>query len=407
MIHKRQKVIFELVREIHEICESNKIQYFLADKLALLAYRKDDASLETLNAGRILMTAENFRRFIEAYNAHPNHNRVIEWMGNNESFPGLFLRYINTETVYYTPQRLSTEKYLGMYVTIDVIRPAGKRGRRYDAIENAWANLCYGYEAKGRKLEPIARRSLAMACKSRGNKRVANQLANFLLKKFSSKNWGKEIALKKGALSKKKTFSSLLFQEHQIAELDKQSFYVPKKLQEYLEATYGQNRYKEVEITVIANQANCFCDTDLSYKELDLMSYRDSIREVLQKTKAEVNRERAAKKKRQYYFDIMTRTFYRYYYAIELLPQLDTLEEWYSQKDYIRLDEALEPYVRMAKRYKNKGLSLYLNDRLNSLIKKRYEISTKALFGDTPEALKKTIKIYDFKGEYIKSIGDE
>ena len=179
-----KKIILDMLDEIHTICRNKKIQYFVADGLALSVFNNGKMDNKPWYTGTILMTAEGIKQFISAFNEKKIKNRSIEWMGNNKNFPGPFLRYVNTKTLYCTPERLAIENDLGMCITIELLRYSkGKKRKYYEPLEKAWRDLSFDIKKrKGKKLN-IYKIFLKLGCIVFGKGRLALKLNDFFLKK--------------------------------------------------------------------------------------------------------------------------------------------------------------------------------------------------------------------------------
>ena len=185
-MNKSVNIIMELLSEIHFICKQNNIQYFVAGEIALCIY-KGKGFPQDLDTAKVIMTSNNLKKFIKMYNGNKKENRAIEWMGNNENFSRVCLRYINTGTTYYTPYRVSVEKHLGMFVTIDVLRPYNKKEKVFRALESAWYNYTFDFPSKGMKLEPKLRKLLNLSGKVFGKKIISKLLVEFFFTKVQRK----------------------------------------------------------------------------------------------------------------------------------------------------------------------------------------------------------------------------
>ena len=396
------KVVYNLLTDIDEICRKNNIEYFLANRLALIAYRGDKG--DDYNMGRIVMTAENFKRFIKACKYNMGNDRIIEWMGNSENFPGIFLRYVDVNSTYYTTKRLRVEKELGMFVTIDVLRPAGKREKYYRTIENAWRNFSFGMPAGGKKWEGHIIKGLKIACSLFGKKKVSKLLFIFLLNRYKSKNMRTKCYIQADIKTSLRYYYPIeLFKKSKSVRLYDKYFMVPSNLKRYVRGLYGQPGRIEASV-VSENTIDYFCDPNFSYKELDLSVYRDEIKTIKTGLGLEARRATGVIKARNKCFDLMYRSYYRYYYGLVVFKDIDYMELLYQNGRFAELDEILLPYYRLALKYSKKGLSLFIGERVNRLLEKRYKANLNRLFYGTPSDFKNGVKIYDSDGEFLKSV---
>lgn len=395
------KVIYSLLIEIDEICKRNNIDYFLANRLALIAYRGNEG--DDYNTGRIFMTAENLKKFIKACEVEITESRVIEWMGNNERFPGVFLRYINTDSTYYTTKRLCTENNLGMFITIDVLRPARKNEKYYHTIENAWKNFSFDMPAGGKKWENKVLKILKTGSAIFGREKISKFLIKFFLNRYQSKYAVERFYLHEDVKKTRRYYSTNFFKEAVNVKLYDKYFKVPQNLDKYIKKQYAFPR-QESKSVIPNNTIDYFCDPNISYKELDLLKYRNEIKNIRTKLQLEIRKALKVIKERDRCFDLMLRSYYRYYYGLVVFKDMDYLESLYLEKNFDELDRALFPYYRLALKYSQKNLSLFIGERINRLLEKRYNANLEKLFPQTPQIFKEGIKLYNYKSEFLKSI---
>ena len=252
----KQDVLKKLMTEIHQICIKNEIEYFVPNEYAP-AINKDFYNRGSrIDPGYILMTASNLDKFVKTCNSQINENRVIEWLGNNDSFPGLFVRYIDIGTTYYTHRRFIYEKFLGIYITIHLLRPQKKKSIYFRTLEHAYINIIQGKKARGKKLEPILRKYLLKRIETKGQSVVTRGILHRLLIQYNNTKKCKKFWIITEDLSVK------------YFELD--------------ELLSGELEFKK-NVYQFSNNMDFFCDSEISYKDLGLEQYQASIKEILTK----------------------------------------------------------------------------------------------------------------------------
>ncbi len=60
----------------------------------------------------------------------------------------------------------------------------------------------------------------------------------------------------------------------------------------------------------------------------------------------------------------------------------------------------MDPYVEDLRKLKN----IYISERINNILREHYDIDTEEMFSDYQEFYKEGIKIYDYKGNYIRTV---
>lgn len=396
----RSEVIKRLIAEVHQICCKYGIEYFLTDELALTAYRGEDISETDISSGSILMTVVNFHKFIKQCDRNLGKDRAVEWMGNNGNFPRLSARYIDTNTTYYTPQRLRYEQHLGMYITIDILRPERKTDIYCRAWEKAYENAVMKRRPTGKRLEPVLNRKFVRSIEKKGELYTAQRNANRLIKKYSGAFDSRRYWVK-GENGKIRYYNSELFKKWIETDVGNLRLNISSRNEELLSEIYGKWRYKDQTTERKENNTDCFCDAEISYKDLKLGRYKSLIRDIDQAEDEMRIKLRPYKKKKGKLLNDIFRLYYRYYFGTEMADRADELEELYKEGDIIKLKDILMPYMEAMEEH---GY-IYINDKVSSVADKVYEVNTNKIFKAYDGNDKKKIDLYDHKGKYIRSIG--
>lgn len=410
---KEQKILLEMTQEIHSICKENNITYFLSNRLALAAFQDGKLDEGYWYTGQVLMTSENLNAFIEAFNNSPRKDREIEWMGNNENFPGPFLRYINSETACYTPARLAVESSLGIYITIELIRYAKQKQRPYyDPIENAWRDICYGIKRRdGIKLF-VAKTLLRFSRVLIGKKRAAAKLNAFFLKACQPSKDKSVTYIKNSITEKKEYFDSKIFSDCKEVSLCNQSVNVPVELEKYIKTKYGTPKYKTVGKNIKTPKAFFICDPELSYKEIDFQSYRKTTKKIFAFEQENLWKMRLDRKKLNECFHLMKRTFDRYYYGKQLLPRKKELQRLLATNDPQLYEDDFWKYRQEFNVFLKKGLNLYIDEDIQALLSQWYTQDgklkqAKKTKKNLDDVLTGGLPVYDYDGNYISNLRDE
>ncbi len=341
-------ILRNLKDELDDICAKNGIEYSSSEE--------SDNITGTAN---IFMTAKNLKKFIQCFDKFEGENRVIEWMGNNETFPGLFVRYIDTSTTYCTPYRLVYEKHLGICITIQILRPKNRKSTYYKAFENAYENIVKDKAASGKRLEPILRKKLLKRIKTCGKEQAVKETAYWLLEKYTSDDKCKGYWIKNNSLA-----------NIEIAD------------------------FKE-------NSADYFCDTDISYKELNLERYSELIESVLKDEEKIKRKLRKYKVRKQELLNSIFRLYYRYYFYIELDENFEKIERLYDENKLEELNSIIHPYISATEKYGE----IYISERVNSLLQKIYGTNVKKNTENFSENDMRDLAVYNYEGNYIKILG--
>lgn len=395
----RQEVIETMLFEIDEFCAREGIEYFVHSKVMRYALRNEHLQHNIITAD-LLMTADNFDRFVKAFEASPVPDREIEYMGNSERFPGLFLRYVDATTIHYNTIRLSCERCMGMYITINVLRPNLGRVKQTlcSTWEKVWKNKVYYDIPYNRRLGRMLFRRLNSRIEKKGQQAAAAALYEMLIREYSKGDTTKTCwIMQPNSLNTERFGNGQFDGSREIPYLDGKVS-VP--------AYYARNRLNSVkrtkDVAPYVNNKSSFCDTEISYGEFDLQKYREDATRYRRKIRDLNMAMRPYKRRRIKLFKTLVISYLRYYFGLMILPRMDEVEELYAKGAYDKLDEILSGYVRYLRKYKN----VYLSERLNEIIYDLYRYKPEQLYDDLPEVYKEGIKIYDTAGNHIETLGE-
>ena len=93
------KVISELIEELREVCKQEKIPFYLGGELAYRLSNNIEFD-EDFCFPTVHIFAKDARKLIEAIEKRGTNGRSVESLHNNKRFPGLYIRYSNTNTTY-------------------------------------------------------------------------------------------------------------------------------------------------------------------------------------------------------------------------------------------------------------------------------------------------------------------
>ena len=230
---------------------------------------------------------------------------------------------------------------------------------------------------------------------------------NFFLRKYKEKFLGKNCYIEENDREDLKYYESDIFAFREFIIFNNQEFCIPTKLRKYIYCTYQDLEYDNLKKNDIGITSDFFVDTDISYKQLNLTKYKDDTKSLLKKSKLSSVEEKSLKRKRREYFDLMIVSYYRYYFGLKIANKIKLLEKSFLCEEYDNVNEVIYPYLRLAKKYRLKNKSLYLTKDVNVFLKKYYDVDIDYLFFYTPDVFKEGIKLYDYKGNFLKNIGKE
>ena len=437
LFSKETDVVLTLMSEIHEICMENNIRYFLADDLFLLAYEqaaeeeeesedteeeKDEENIDeapviqafsddrqeteeilrdeiNLRSGMIYMHPDDFLVFSEAVSRKNSQNRALEWMGTNPEFPALYARYVDTSTVYYTALRLCTEKQLGMFITINIIRPKGPETSKDKLRERVWRDWSMGLQPIRKKIK-YSFALLDAKASVQGREKVARRYAEKLLRHYADlreKNRSNgDVWILKDTKIRPYIYPASMFSEETEIDLKGHTYYTVKDQETY---SYSAKRRS----VSISDNVATFCDTEIPFAELNLEDFREQATSLIRFRQDFVQNPKVRSQRRKWkgLLKVLLRSYYRYYYGTLLLDHIDEYEEKLRQGKNAELKEELDPYKAAILAYGG----VYLSDRMTKVMIELYGDTIARKLEDRPDSFEEGIKIYDYNGNYQRTIG--
>ncbi len=345
----KDKVLLKLIGELHEFCKANGIMYYLAE------------TEKTAWSASLMMDAENIRKFLKSFKC-PAEGRALEWAGTNHSFSGDSIKYVDTDTLYYTQGRLIREINLGMFVSIKPLSKSSSKLTRFDRYHK---HLDYG-----------------------GSERRSALLNSAAAKVYSSK-----IAKTGGKLKKKEITETGIYGT---------PVYVRKSsaFAETPDAAWDRLIVRK------KNTDEFMCDETMSFRELDLKEDRKTLAGYERKiARSRINLKRGEALQNKC-VQVSTASFCRFCVATDLLQKYSYEEIAELGAEPGEVKSALDAYMDRAVKLRKKNQSAYIGDEFTKVINKLYpEIDTDDLYAFTPDLYKKGIRLCDYKGELIGVYG--
>ena len=345
----KDKVLLKLINELHAFCKERGILYYLAE------------TEKTAWSVSLMMDAANIRRFLSSFRC-PDEGRALEWAGTNHAYNGDSIKYIDTDTLYYTQQRLVREIHLGMFVSI---KPLGKSSSKLAKLDKYHRYLDYG--------------------------NTENRSA--LLNAVAAKAYTSKVAKTKGKLNKK--------------EITEVSIYgTPVFVRTGSAFTDDPDDAWDRLIVRKKNTDEFMCDETISYKDLGI----EDDRKTLARYERNIVRSRLKLKKGEALqnkcVQVSSASYCRFCVATDLLMKYsyEEIEKLGAEDGEVK--NALDTYLDRASKLKAKGYSAYIGDEFTKVINKLYpDFDTDALYANTPDLYKQGIRVCDYNGDLIGIYG--
>lgn len=141
-----QKKIWPLLRELIQICEEEGIPWFMSGRTAIRCVLSGEPFYKSFLDVEITVPAWYARRLIAGIEGRNRPGRILEGLYNSAWFPGLYLKYVNTDTTLFPVNEGFSSLEKGMFVKVCFLRgdpgPAvARRARELEGLIHDTAGL--------------------------------------------------------------------------------------------------------------------------------------------------------------------------------------------------------------------------------------------------------------------------
>ncbi len=353
-MNETQEKMYELLKELIKICEKEKIDYSINNKLLFDAINNNEIT-GTYHDFSIVIKSDDIEKLVSA--VKDIKNRSIESLRTNKRFPGLHLRFVAEDTLYFKTEKYNVYKKMGFAIDIHVLRyhPKDKKQLKINNILETGIEVLNGRTLKGgmkAKVYALIVFMLGIIGKKRRAKFIYNRI-------YKVDNPNKKYLYYKPLLLKPEKYDSNIFDKTSDIKLNKDKF-------KYINDDYYINtRLKDYTIHSLNNNygPNYIIDKDIPYKlyfkeckkqGVDFKKY--IIKKIILGLK-----NRKIRKYRKYVnhcWDVMYRTRDRFELYEYYKPLKNEIIDLYQKKDYEKLEEILKKYTDLLYYYYTKKLCL-------------------------------------------------
>lgn len=352
-LNKEQQEVLKLLKEIDTICRKYQIEYYLSPKLTLHAVTGNPMPGSPL-AGAVVMKLPDMERFRKVMETELPDRRVLESMKDNKRFPGLFLRYENTDTLCLRLNEGRNFQHPGIGVDIIPLR-AGKapaKVRSWDRrLETGWVQTC----DRGRSETNFYR--FVCGCWVRiagifGREKLGGRIYDRLCKNQDTDGakryrlqWNRDTEY---------VYPADVFEETKEIVMEGEKFLIPGREDVYLSKTFGADYESRISdknkmslSLIVSTQVSCD----------DFLRENGSLKKLVKARRRQFLADNYVKRYKDY-FDWCWN--YAKYCAArrELVPFYEDKKEYirhlWEEKDYARLGEELKPFGKMMMRSLNR-----------------------------------------------------
>lgn len=246
---KLQQTVYQLLREIHDICVQNEITYTLHPCLVLFLQNGLDIP-EDYESRCVYMTTDDLHRFVAACSANLPQNRSIESLYSNPMYPSLYsARYCNTETLCLNVNEGLNYINNGLFINIEAVRSYPRstiKKKLVTLLELGWKENTYQYTNRFSKKALLAK--IVVRCMMLpGRKRLSHWLYKFASRAYQNENSKVYVRWKNKNLAlPKEIFDATLLP----TDLD-DNFYIPAGWESYLRTALGKKYMRFLESAYI------------------------------------------------------------------------------------------------------------------------------------------------------------
>ena len=362
-LEKEEKLRYEsnkLLAELDDICNKEKIPYFLGGSLAAFALNLADRSKEI--SYYIIMRPNDRKRFIQAVKKHMPINRVLESFENSKNYPDFSIRYCDLNSVDFDLRTKGFYKANGINITIHFVRPIDKRKyfrtlKRmfHTTIESLAYPSPFNCSSKRKVLASCMGRILSVIIGKKTIKRISWRLLfnpnnnEFKIKGRIKEFWSKSVKL-----------PSLNFSKCTYCDLDNKKYPIPINYIKYINMQQSINGLPLVGKTT----------TKLPHE----VQFNVSCEEVVKRFKAlKLNRKyfRANKKMHKfnkffrmetsylnYAWHVMLKSIDRFKMYKQYEPVKNKILLYYKKGKIAKLEELLTDYIEAIERNDKRGMAL-------------------------------------------------
>lgn len=349
-----QKKLFELLLEIKEMCEKENIDYYLCEYLLLDALQNQKIT-GTYHDFSIMIKAEDVKKFFKAVSK--KENREIECLANNPKFPGTYMRYVATDTLYFPIYRYKVYNKSGFAINVKILKNVPKnkiKSKIFTAMEA-------GMEINNNTVKMTFRRFVCLffikLLGIMGSKNRARFVFN-CLNSTTRKNGRKKYMYYKPTLGKRVKYKRSIFKESKTIKLNDIEFTIPKS-KDFIDINIG-NPKKPVPMPSFGS--TYIIDENIPYKEfLKECKNQKFPNAFYRKRKILLKKDLEVKPYKKYVskcWDLLYRTRDRFELYEKYMPQKQEIINLYNDNNLEELKVVLDDYLKALELYAGKGLGI-------------------------------------------------
>lgn len=353
-MNKEQQVLLSLLEEVDKLCTENKIEYYLAPRLAVHAVYGDGMPGSPL-AGGILMKLSDMERFRQAFSREKLEDRALESMCEYERFPGFFLRYEDKNSLCFRMDEGRNYGYPG--IGIDIYPLRGQASSRLAHLWNRCLELGWLQFCDGRSWEFTWKEKL---CKIPVGILMAGgraRLGKHLYTKFYESQ--KECRGKNYVVRLKGTtlyYPKKIFAKTRRVTLEGVPLSVPDQIDDYLKVWFGKGFLNKLSEPYVPSMT-VITSTNISCEDF-LAKYSQEVKNLVKERKDQYDKDKKGRKAREYLdwsWNYVKTKGEGVNLAGVYAQKKEYLANLLDNQDYPRLSGEMKDYDRVMKKYLEAG----------------------------------------------------
>lgn len=348
-----QKVLFDLLLEIREICQENDIDMYLTENLLLDAYKNGEIT-GTYHNFTVCIQNKDVKKFIAA--ANKKENRFVESLLNNPSFPNAGLKYVKEDSLYYCVDEYKAFRHNGFAINIKILRNRSKNkyiAKVLDMMETGLGPIGNkGALSKKKIIGYVFNIPFLIMTPAGRAKFIFNKVNDIKGKNAKSKYYHTRIYKKKAKFEK-----TMLAEQKEIL-LCGETFKIPAD-EKYLRESVG-NINKAVPMPTFG--ATYIIDKDISYKDFFKECKKQGFSNSFYSKKFRLliidGILSVYRKDIRYCWNLLYRTRDRFLMWEKYMPLKEEIVKLYEEENWTELETVLSDYIAMIEIYAKKRMGI-------------------------------------------------
>ena len=358
-------VMLRLLDEIDSICKKENLSYYLSGNALKQAYDRGTLA-EDINIAEVLMPLNDI--FVLEKCIRDNQDRTLESIFTNSDFRYFFFKYVANDTTYFGKTFDSTSQACGIHIRIRVLKQDSKtkESDRATVMKGYWNRFHRRYPYKwivqGSRIERFKSNLIMTKISLRRKQYYAEMLKNICLSQktidWNETNYINCRRYDRGSANRI-YFPKGMFADYTYIELEGHKYRTVNDIDEFLYTIHSAETDDEGEAIINA---------EIPYQEYTEYLSSKGFTTDFRKINMDLAIARAAYKKADKPVSNAWRDMQKAVLEKKLKPEFDSIRsdvlEYYNEKQWDKLGDALEEFDSWSRAYVNRGVSLSFDEEI-------------------------------------------